>query len=324
MVSETLVPFATDLTGTARLNAGVLTVTGIFDPSPNPLSDFWELTFSPTNPSFIMKAVLKSSVIDLTTTEIFPQFSNPETSDMDPLEIGVSDGLEAGLARWPDEFPPRCDLTNEGINKDGKKFIQITLQDTGSGLAAIDILEDTNAEVNIPFFNEGTNFDVIVTATKKVQTESAIVRLKGTDYDGNVVGDPNDPEHPCDPVLTRAEIPEGRRRVSETFSGIPQAERYITVQNGDPGLSGLLVTVNGAIFPVTHLGDTEERTTDVASAMAEGDTNTIMLTAYGQPGASADITIHDGTLAPTAAGMDRQPYVRWRVGRQLQGRAIEW
>jgi hypothetical protein len=219
------------------------------------------------------------------------------------------------LESLTDKYRPSCDLTKEGINREGRKFIEITVQDTGSGLAAINILKATNAEVKIPDIpvDENKEFPVVVTATKIDQNTNAIVRLKVTDVAGNITGDPDDPDSPpCDPVLTHADIPEGRLWVSETFTNIPQAERYITVRNGDPGLSGMLITVNGEKFWVKSLGDTEERTVDVASAMAEGENNSITLTAYGIPGASADITIAD-----SGRPADDQPYVRWRVGRQL-------
>ncbi|MGK7955135.1 MAG: PEP-CTERM sorting domain-containing protein [Crocosphaera sp.] len=96
--SKTLVPFATDFTGTARLENGLLDVTGIFDPGSDPITDFWDLTFSTINPSFITKAVLKTSVFDFSVMEIFPEFLDPNTSDSDVVDISVSVDVQATLA----------------------------------------------------------------------------------------------------------------------------------------------------------------------------------------------------------------------------------
>jgi hypothetical protein len=88
-VSSTLVPFATDLTGTAKLVDGILTATGVFYPdTTRPITDFWSLTFAPGNPSFIDDALFLGSS-QFATINISSPFTNPATSGSDPIILGV-------------------------------------------------------------------------------------------------------------------------------------------------------------------------------------------------------------------------------------------
>lgn len=93
--SKTLVSYATDLTGSAKLEDGVLTATGVLNPDPSlPLSTFWSLVFSSTNPAYIIGAsFLNSSLFD--TLEIAPTFASPSTSDGDMVELGLDMSLQA-------------------------------------------------------------------------------------------------------------------------------------------------------------------------------------------------------------------------------------
>ncbi len=96
----------------------------------------------------------------------------------------------------------------------------------------------------------------------------------------------------ADPVLT-VEIREDGKPVANTFAGIPKAEHWITICNGDPSLKNLSIAVNGKRFEVAGLKDNEVKTIDVSSAMVAGDNNVITLEARGKPGDSAVIMIHD-------------------------------
>ena len=62
--------------------------------------------------------------------------------------------------------------------------IQITVQDTASGLASIVATAHGNASVSIPPFTVGTTSPVVVTATKIDQSKGSSVRLKATDVAG--------------------------------------------------------------------------------------------------------------------------------------------
>jgi hypothetical protein len=123
----------------------------------------------------------------------------------------------------------------------------------------------------------------VVTATKVDQTRSASVTLDVTDVAGTTTR--------CDPVLTSLTVTRGGP-VSQTFSDIPQAEHFVTIQNGDPGLKRLEVTVNGTRFRLDDLRSGEERTLDIGSAMTAGS-NSVTLRAQGERSASAVVSIGD-------------------------------
>ncbi len=57
------------------------------------------------------------------------------------------------------------------------------------------------------------------------------------------------------------------------------------------GLKNLRITVNQQRFQVAGLKHGEIRAIDVSSAMMEGRNNTIVLTALGKPGTSAEVKI---------------------------------
>jgi hypothetical protein len=208
---------------------------------------------------------------------------------------------------------PTC--TRLAVRHDPQAQIEITVQDTDSGLALIKPLEGTtNAMVDTNFDPEtdfGTTAPVPITATKMVPSQPAVVELEVRDVAGNVTT--------CDPVLTRVAIPEGRLWVSDTFPGIPEVEYFVTVHNGHPGVRGLLVIVNGTWFSMAPLGDDEERTIDVASAMVAGDDNTITLIAYGQPGTSASVIISDSGDPESL-----QASVGQHVRDQPRRRGVKW
>jgi hypothetical protein len=177
---------------------------------------------------------------------------------------------------------PVCQLATS--NPGPPAIITIRTEDDGSGLSAVDVLEATNATVDVPSFTPGTNEPVMVTATKLDQSQRAAVRLRVTDVAGASVI--------CDPVIALAVRDRGRP-VSETYDGLLQTEGRITVHNGRPGLTQLTASVNGTVFRVSGLGDDAETTLDVSRAMRPGPGNTVTLTAHGRPGGSATILIHD-------------------------------
>lgn len=183
-----------------------------------------------------------------------------------------------------DTTKPTCLLTNTGTDATGKKFIEVTVRDTGSGLQSIIVLQSTNANTVVPAFLPGTTDPVIVKSTKIVQTSGSTVRLRVTDVAGNVTE--------CDPVLHVA-VRESGKPVTETFTGVPQAESKVTINNGNPGVKNLELNVNGTTFKVTGLKDDAIVNLDISSAMRAGNDNTITVTAHGKPGASAFVVISD-------------------------------
>ena len=125
--------------------------------------------------------------------------------------------------------------------------------------------------------------EVNVRATKIDVTKPASVELVVCDgvCNSNVV----------DPVVTELIIERGFR-TRQTFTNIPQRENKVTVQNGNPGLLSLVITVNRRKSWITHLHDDQKRAIDISSAMEE-DNNTITLTGFGLLGSRATVMIHD-------------------------------
>ena len=84
-----------------------------------------------------------------------------------------------------DTTPPICLLTS---HFDGSpKSIQVTVQDTGSGLDTIVVDTSTNATTLVPPFTPATTGPVVVTATKDNQAAGSIVALTVTDAAGNSI-----------------------------------------------------------------------------------------------------------------------------------------
>jgi hypothetical protein len=78
--SATLVSWATDLTGTARLANGVLALSGIFSPA-GPITDYWDLTYSLAYPGYIINAELKPGAIGMELS-MTPPLTTVDTFDL--------------------------------------------------------------------------------------------------------------------------------------------------------------------------------------------------------------------------------------------------
>ena len=183
-----------------------------------------------------------------------------------------------------DTTKPSCALSASGTDANGKKYIEITTRDTGSGLKSIDVTKLTNGVSAIPPFTQGTTSPVVVRVTKTIQTQSTSVELTVKDVAGNVTV--------CDPVITLV-VRDESRPVTQTFTDIPRAEHLVRIVNGNPGLQRLEVTVNGHSFKVKKLAAGEERVIDVARAMHAGNDNIITVTAHGKARGSAMVIISD-------------------------------
>lgn len=187
------------------------------------------------------------------------------------------------LCTQPEATPPTCVL---GSTSQGPPVsIHIDTQDTGSGLAHIDVLEKTNATVEVPSFSPGTREVQTVVATKIDQSTGSRVQLQVTDGCSNVTV--------CDPVVTSVIRSTGRPEV-QTIGNLAQEEGSVRVLNGVPGIDNLEIEVNGAKFQVHDLAGGEERTLDISSAMRPGHGNALTLQARGKPGGSAVVLIWDG------------------------------
>jgi hypothetical protein len=187
-----------------------------------------------------------------------------------------------------DVTPPSCTVTNVGVDANGRKFVQITVQDTGSGIAAVNPNEQVNLiePISIPSYSAGVLTPLVVTATKNDQTQSSQIGLEVDDVAGNVTD--------CDPILTEVgrDGPGGLPRTA-TFHHVAHGESHVLIANQTPGLTEVTLVVNGKRFPVHSLDDGEMRNVDVSKAMRENANNTITIIAQGKPRGSAVILISD-------------------------------
>jgi hypothetical protein len=179
-----------------------------------------------------------------------------------------------------------------GVNPQGQTYIQITVQDTGSGLDRVLVTRADNASVSVPAFAAGALTEQQVVATKIDQSQGASVALLVYDVAGNSTT--------CDPVVAEEHLPPSGF-VSDTFVSLPGRESLVTVMNQRPGISDLSLLVNDTSFDITGLADGEQRTTDVSSAMRNSSANTIVVTARGQPGGRALLLI--GDIAPQTSAL---------------------
>jgi hypothetical protein len=210
-----------------------------------------------------------------------------------PAQPSIAGAIDAFVVRLnldgaaPDTTPPTCVLT--ASHPGPPASIEVTNQDTGSGLASIQVLQATNCTVTVPSFAAGTTAPVIVVATKLNQARQAVVRLRVTDVAGNVtIGDP---------VVTTLAIPAGGTAVRQQLSGLAPEEGLITVQNGTPGLERLRVAVNGLWAEDVRLAAGETRTLDVRARLAQGR-NRLTLKGTGPGGGKAEVVIADGVTEP--------------------------
>jgi hypothetical protein len=194
---------------------------------------------------------------------------------------GTSNALSFTIAS-PDTTAPSCALT--GMVAGPPKQILITVRDADGGLKSIVVTESNNATTPVPAFTPGTTSAVVVTATKINQSQGAQVALRVTDMAGNVTN--------CDPVLTAISRDEAHPTVV-TATGIAQSEHLLHLYNGDPGLSHLIILVNGVKVNERDLEPNEQRTVDISSALQPGSDNMVTITARGKQRGDATIVIAD-------------------------------
>jgi sugar lactone lactonase YvrE len=179
---------------------------------------------------------------------------------------------------------PTCALT--GIQPGPPKQIQITVQDTDSGLSSITATQSTNATVNVPPFTAGTTSPVVVTATKIDQNQPSSVTLQATN--GARVSTV------CDPRLVMVRVSRSHRPRDRRvrIDHLAYDEHWITIANGRPGLSSVEIKVNRKRLLI-RLKDGQIRRLDVTQAMERGSRNTIVLIgrARDRSAGSADIAI---------------------------------
>ena len=225
-----------------------------------------------------------------------------EGADFTPVPNGVTIHLESGehaicvFTNQPsgssDTTPPRCEVIGVNIaHAPTPTNLLVEVEDTGSGLDAINGLVVKNAVVNIPAFSAGTNAVVEVVADKIDESKRARVEIQAIDVAGN--------SSTCDPVL--ATLTRGSPTLPLT--GVSFRERYLTISPNGPTGSTVMVNVNGTWFQ-TAAGQ-ESMTIDLGSAMSVGSENTVTLWA------SSDTAILLSDVVPKNASISSAARPWW-------------
>jgi hypothetical protein len=185
--------------------------------------------------------------------------------------------------------PPTVAVT--GVTAGPPKQIQITAQDAGSGMQSIVVNTTTNAVTVVPVFSPGTTSPIVITSTKVDQSSSAVIGLTATDACGNsTIFDP------LDVSLGAAKGIQSLTETSRSFTatGISDTEHFVMIQNGNPGLKSVLVTVNGKKFEINGLQNNELRKgIDIGSAMVHGQPNTVVFRSKGKLGAQGIAVLYE-------------------------------
>jgi hypothetical protein len=196
--------------------------------------------------------------------------------------IGDGYGYPGGLTVRRDTTRPSCVVSATGTDGAGRRFIEVTARDMGTGLKQIDVTRSTNAGIVVPSFAAGTTAAVVVRATRSSAAQSSTVELRVADLAGNA--------RSCDSTSTV--VSRGSRRPArQVFTGIPFARHKVKIVNDDPGLGALTITVNRRTIRARGLRPGEERNVDIRGAMGPGDDNTIALVGRGRRGSSAFVVV---------------------------------
>ena len=180
-----------------------------------------------------------------------------------------------------DTDPPSCALTKTGT-VGGKKFVEVTVQDTGSGLQSVTVTHSTNGTVTLPTFTAGTTAPQIVRMVKANQSLTSTLELHVADVAGNAID--------CDPSSVTLRLKRGK--LSQRITKVPASEHFLRLDNGRPGVSRVVVRVNGRVFKVVRMAAGASRKLDIAKAMRPGRNNTVHIKGNGRRG-SVTATLHD-------------------------------
>jgi hypothetical protein len=215
--------------------------------------------------------------VGTTTVQIFSapvQNANPDSILWQVAALRVQQ-LDTGK--------PICKLTATRTGPPAQ--IDITVQDTDTGLASIVVTKSNNADTPVPPFTVGDTSPIVITSTKIDQSQRAQVELQVSDLAGNTTV--------CDPILGLVTRAEGKVE-AQTIPGVDGSEHVITLFNGNPGIGDLEIQVNNRKFKMSALSNGAKQSIDVGSAMVSGAGNTITLRAKGHPGGAANFMIWDG------------------------------
>ena len=184
---------------------------------------------------------------------------------------------------------PSCAVFEHGLTPNGAPYIVFDVRDEGggddpSGVALLDVASTRNATVSPLYFAHGTTDPIRLTATGTGPPDMGIT-FDVVDAAGN--------KRTCSANAARIAPQPGTPR-RQTLTGIPQTANHVFIQNDSPGLTSLMIMVNTKLYSVSDLADGQQISLDVASAMREGNDNTVMFIPTGRPEGSATILISDG------------------------------
>ena len=177
---------------------------------------------------------------------------------------------------------PLCEIS--GFDFGPPFAIEVTAQDSGSGIESVDVLIANNMTVDIPPFPCETTEPLFITASVIDPTARGQFLVRVTDHTGNSVV--------CDPHLLELSVEDGVP-TSERLHDVPSAERWLTVQNGSVGVDRVRVAVNDTPFRVLELLSNEQKTIDLAPALRDDDTNTVEIVAEAASMGSALLLLSD-------------------------------
>jgi hypothetical protein len=183
-----------------------------------------------------------------------------------------------------DTSPPSCALTNTGT-QNGKKFVEVTVQDTGSGLGSVTVTHATNGTVTLPSFTPGTTSPQIVKMVKKNQSLTSTLELHVADVAGNAID--------CDPSSVTLRLKARGGTVMQRLTRVPAAEHYLRLDNNRAGKSRVVVSVNGKRFKIVRLARGASVKLDLSRAMRAGRKNVVVIKASGVRRGQVTATLHD-------------------------------
>jgi autotransporter-associated beta strand protein len=84
------------------------------------------------------------------------------------------------------------------------------------------------------------------------------------------------------------------------FNNISQNDKYVSLQNGVPGLRSARILVNGTVFALNGLADGASRSVDISGALKGGTGNTVVVEGFGAKGGGAVVSIGETPAAPAS------------------------
>lgn len=212
--------------------------------------------------------------------------------------------------------PKKAKFTPRAVRLGPPAQVDITVHDPVNGIGTITATKLVNATLEITPFVPGTTSPVVATATKLDSTLSSQVEIRACTVDGCCQNG--------DPVLAVLQVPKDQRRIRETFSKLPLADRFVRIQNGAPGLQRIDILINGLRVKTFRLKRSEIATADIGPYL-ENIRNLITVVGYGRPGYSALILVSDdASILESSDASDILPHIQWRQTPPEPGQNLSW